>query len=263
MFRKLRKPFEDYRRVEATMDGLAVPVQDLPGGHERWVDRSMRWLLDEFGPEPLQQPIYLPAELPGPEFDGTEAAARSLSRVILRRFDVAPDRVDLQLGVLPRTRSATGTALPGGEAAAGGRVPSGLWFRQGDRVTVCISSGLMRDRALLVTVLAQAVGHEALLGSGRVNGARPDLASLTELLAVFYGFGIFLANSSVVLLRHPDGRGKIPVAHGYLRAEALAHALARYRILRGEIRTPSWHRQLDFTMRMRMVGLVRALREPR
>ena len=121
----------------------------------------------------------------------------------------------------------------------------------------------MDDPDWLVSVLAHELGHELLIGSGRVEPSRPDLECLTDLLTVFYGFGIFAANASIALPAHVSGRGKAPVARGYLRQEALALALAHYCVLRGERRHPAWKADLDFLVRARMVGRVHQLRSGR
>ena len=107
------------------------------------------------------------------------------------------------------------------------------------------------------------MGHELLMGSGLVEAARPDLESLTDLLTVFYGFGIFAVNASLALPKHPSGRGRAPIACGYLHQEALVLALAHYCILRGDRSMAAWNSHLDFMARMRTVGLLHELRSGR
>jgi hypothetical protein len=260
----IKKWLDAYRRIEATMDRLAAPVQDLPGGHERWVVDSMHWLLDEFGQEPLQRPTVLPPELLGSHFDGTQAATRSLFATMCRRMDVPFDQVELRFSP---SLQATGIATPIAHSTAAPvspyGPPAGRWTRVNGRSIVIIAPRLLSDPVALVAVLAHELGHELLIGSGRIKPSRPDQESLTDLLTVYYGFGIFAANASLALPRHPSGRGRAPFARGYLREEALAHALAYYCVLRGERRTPAWNKHLDFTVRMRIVGRIRQLRRAR
>ena len=255
--RLLKKYIDEYRRTEAIMDRLAMPVEDLPGGYEQWVGDSMRRLLEQFGREPLERPIVRPADLLL-GFDGTEAATRSLFTTVCRRMDVPVDRIEFRLGPLrPNPKTPTGPL----DTPRGG--PVGRWFRDNGRGVVTVVPSLMDDPDWLVSVLAHELGHELLIGSGRVEPSRPDLECLTDLLTVFYGFGIFAANASIALPAHVSGRGKAPVARGYLRQEALALALAHYCVLRGERRHPAWKADLDFLVRARMVGRVHQLRSGR
>jgi hypothetical protein len=260
----IKKWISEYRRIEATMDRLAAPAQDLPGGHERWVMDSMDWLLEEFGREPLQRPTVLPREFLGSRFDGTEATTRSLFTTMCRRMDLPVDQVALRFGPLSQ---ATGIPTPVAHLTAAPvstcGIPVGRWIRENGRGIIIITPRLLDDPVVLVTVLAHELGHELLLGSGRVKVSRPDQESLTDLLTVFYGFGIFAANASLALPRHPSGRGRTPFARGYLREEALAHALAYYCVLRGERRAPAWNKYLDFTVRMRIAGRIRQLSKAR
>jgi hypothetical protein len=107
----------------------------------------------------------------------------------------------------------------------------------------------MADPVALVAVFAHEAGHELLLGARRVEVTRPDQEPLTDLLTVFYGLGIFTANASFEVRRHPSGRGKQPLARGYLREDALAEAMAYYARLRGE-RHPAWRKHLDRPVRV-------------
>jgi hypothetical protein len=198
------------------MDRLAAPAQDLPGGHERWVMDSMHWLLEEFGREPLQRPTVLPPALLGSRFDSTQAATRSLFATMCRRMDVPLDQVELRFGPPSQptsiaTSNAHSTAVPMSTCT----VPVGRWTRENARSVVIVSPRLLSDPVVLVAVLAHELGHELLVGSGRVKASRADHESLTDLLTVFYGFGIVAAYASLALPRHPSGRGRAALARGY------------------------------------------------
>jgi hypothetical protein len=258
----IKRHIDEYRRTQAILDKAAAPLEDLPGGYERWVRDSMHWLVDQFGRGPLQRPIVLPAELLS-SFDGTEAAARSLFRVLCQRMDVPVDRVEMRLGPLQAIVKPPATTEPGGTPKVQCGVPVGRWFREDGRSIVTITPHLLNSPVSLVATLTHELGHELLIGEGRVRAPRPDLESLTDLLTVFYGFGIFAANASLSLQKHPSGRGKVPVPSGYLRQEALALALAHYCVLRGERRMPAWKTHLDFWVRLRMKGRIPQLRSAR
>jgi hypothetical protein len=131
------------------------------------------------------------------------------------------------------------------------RERSGEWARGEQRNRIRLAPELVADPIALVAVFAHELGHELLLGSRRIDHSRPDHESLTDLLTVFYGLGIFTANASFEVRQHPSGKGKQPLARGYLREDALAEALVYYAQLRGE-KHPAWRKHLDWEVRSGM-----------
>ena len=204
----------------------------------------MKWLVGEFGREVLFRPIVIPAEVIPRDYDGSEQAGRVLCEQIARRMDVQPERIDLAFDLIEEGRPARGPLRIT-------RQRSGEWARGEQRNRIRLAPELMADPVALVAVFAHEVGHELLLGARRVEVTRPDHEPLTDLLTVFYGLGIFTANASFEVRRHPSGRGKQPLARGYLREDALAKAMTHYALLRGE-RHPVWRKQLDRAVRVVM-----------
>ena len=49
----------------------------------------------------------------------------------------------------------------------------------------------------LIATMSHELAHEYLIGQGRISGEEEDHEQLTDLLAVFLGFGVMLANSSL------------------------------------------------------------------
>lgn len=85
-FRKRRRP-EQQRR--SWLD----PVIDLPGGLEKWVEESMDWFVDQFGPGPLERDVVRPSDLLPVRYDGSEAAARELCLKVCERLEVQADDI--------------------------------------------------------------------------------------------------------------------------------------------------------------------------
>jgi len=245
MIRFLRKTVDSFRRARALLVRLKAPSQPLPGGRQRWIEDSMEWLIGEFGRDVLLRPIVVPTEVIPAGYDGSVLEARSLCERIARRMDVPPERIDLTFDLT--------TEGPKRDAGKGrlriSRERSGEWARGEERNRIRLAPELMADPVALVAVFAHEVGHELLLGGRRVAVTRPDQEPLTDLLTVFYGLGIFTANASFEVRPHPSGRGKQPLARGYLREDALAQSMAYYAQLRGE-RHPAWRKHLDRPVRV-------------
>jgi hypothetical protein len=94
----------------------------------------------------------------------------------------------------------------------------------------------------VIGTIAHELGHVRLLGEGRVHGGFEDHEPLTDLLTVFFGLGIFTANSAFIF--DASSVGWQAQRRGYLDEEMLGYALALFALMRGE-RSPTWSRYLE------------------
>ena len=196
----------------------------------------MDWLVAEFGRDVLLRPIALPSYPSGIRSDGSVAAATELCGRIDAWMDLRPGQCGLSFELDGVRRPVNGLVV---------KEQSGRWIRTNGQNQILLVPALAADPVALIATYAHEAGHELLLGSGRISLVRrPDHESLTDLLTVFYGLGIFTANAAYERRPRPNGRGKQPLARGYLRESALSEALAHYAKLRGE-RHPDWDRYLD------------------
>lgn len=203
----------------------------------------MDWMIAEFGRDVLLRPIVLPADVIPDGYDGSEAAATAVCNCVDERMGLRPGQCALSFEL-------DGVRRPVNRLVV--REGSGRWIRGEDRNEIKLSPALAADPVALIAIYAHEAGHEVLLGGGRISLARrPDHEPLTDLVTVFFGLGIFTANAAYERRPRPNGRGKQPLARGYLREAALAEALAHYAKLRGE-RHPEWDRYLDPPVRRGM-----------
>ncbi|TCC60587.1 hypothetical protein E0H73_21945 [Kribbella pittospori] len=244
----MRNPIGVLRRSQQVRSQLKAPRERLPGGSRRWIRSSMEWMITEFGRDVVLRPIALPTDLIPAGYDGSRPAAEELCRRVSERMDLRPDQCALSFELV-----GDGIRRPAyRRSAAVVKEPSGRWIRGVERNQIQLSPTLAADPVALIAIFAHEAGHELLLGSSRISVARrPDHEPLTDLLTVFYGLGIFTANAAYERRPRPNGRGKQPLARGYLREAALSEALAYYALLRGE-RRPTWDRYLDPPVRRGM-----------
>jgi hypothetical protein len=258
MFKALRARMRRIKDQLALLEQLRVPLEELPGGQEQWIQNSMEWFIDEFGVDVFTRPIVRPSTFVPVGYDGSEAAARRLFEKVRERMGVPPGRLvvrfdldDLDPGLI-RTRAQR-------ELAGATRLRFGLWVPGRNRNTVYTSARLLGEPSVLVANFAHEIGHELLIGAGRITADRPDHESLTDLLAVFQGFGIFLANASFGRL--PGAERNATMAMFYLRERALTDALAYYAFLRGTRGVPPWEDELDRPVRSGLVARLKQLQD--
>ncbi|MET8151512.1 hypothetical protein ACIBSW_20260 [Actinoplanes sp. NPDC049668] len=212
------------------------PVRDV---ERDWIDTSLDWLLAEFGPDRLRGAVLLPTDdfFPG-AYRGTREDTRSVLGLLCAHMGIDPARIDLEhyaddadpelSAHVPLNSRSRGAA--GHHRMRDGRSVIGIADEQADAPMA------------LVATIAHELGHVLLLADGRVSARRKDHEPLTDLLTVFYGLGVFAANSAFEYAA--DANSYRTSRLGYLTEPMFGYALARYAWLRGEA-DPPWARHLD------------------
>jgi hypothetical protein len=142
--------------------------------------------------------------------------------------------------------------LPAYESTHSG--PAGLFKSDAGlgRFTLGLDMRGFADPRTLVATICHELGHVHLLGQGRLTQETEDHEQTTDLLTVFFGAGIFSANSAFQFSQWQDPmarrQGWSTRRLGYLSEQAYGYALACYARLRGETR-PEWARFLDPNIR--------------
>lgn len=211
-----------------------------------WVEERLQWLSEQFEDSAFNGlPVILPTDRFFPDaYDGSQASVRTMLNRVCRFMEVDADRVVLRLisntGEVALVNEA-GHYLPGSAA--------GTYRRVGENFVIKIDrTGLDRPMDLIGT-MAHELAHARLLGENRIDPEIYDNELLTDLTAVFLGFGIFLANSPRAwqsqMTKWPGTDVKKPE---YMSMPMYAYALAHLAWFRGEHRPP-WARHLNFHAR--------------
>jgi len=209
---------------------------------KRWVEDRLCWLSKQFGLHILlERPVLLPTSEFFPDaWDGSTKAARRMFRRVCGYMNVDPDSVELKF--FSKTKH---DLFSGGAAAATWSSGEGIW----NKGVVRVDKGALDCPTDLVGYLAHELSHQRLLGENRIDPDCFDNELLTDLTAVFHGFGIFLANNprkSTGRLAHwPGTRLYMPE---YLSEPMLGYALAHLAWFRDEPK-PAWMKALRWTPR--------------
>ena len=169
------------------MFGWFHPTCPVGPAEKAWIEDRMRWLALEFGVDRLRKARVV---LPTPEFfpdryDADRAGAKRLFRRVCGYMDVDPDPIRLQFFTQKRLKGVDGF----GSGAAG------TYEDEGWRTTIRLDEDTLSDPMVVVATLAHELGHEILLGQGRITADRKDHEPLTDLITIFVGMGVFTANS--------------------------------------------------------------------
>jgi hypothetical protein len=214
---------------------------------KRWVEDRLRWLSQQFGLHILlERPIILPT----PEFfpdpwDGSPKAVRRMFRRVCGYMGVDPDCVELKL-FNDRTPRSLQMLDPSAGFAAGTWSGAEEPWQKG---TVRLEKGNINRPADLVGIMAHELAHQRLLGEGRTSSDAFDNELLTDLTAIYHGFGVFLANnprkSTGQLSYWPGTKLRKPE---YVSEPIAGYAMAHIAWFRNEER-PAWSKALRWTPR--------------
>ncbi|MER8182479.1 hypothetical protein [Kitasatospora sp. NPDC094015] len=207
---------------------------------QRWIEESLAWLLAEFGPRVLLRPPVLPTaeHFPGP-FDGSPQQIGALVARLCGDFEVDPDGLRVEVEPYDPGADRLGAVLGLTERSSGA---AGHFRIERGVPVLAVDQALAARPPALVATIAHELGHVRLLAERRIDPDRADGEPLTDLLTVFFGYGVFNANAAFT--RTVEGDRISSRRLGYLPQQAYGYALACYAQLRGESRPP-WAVQLS------------------
>lgn len=208
------------------------PVCPVDGPTKEWIEKRMVWLTNQFGPEHLLDvEVIEPTQEYFPDdYHGTRDDAFTLMRRVCQYMKVDESRLTSKF--YRQKRPAWEGQHQGAAGLYAGRV---IW----------LDEGMLDDPMAVVGTMAHELGHVHLLGDGRISDEEEDHEPLTDLLTVFFGMGIFSANSVIRENYWHEGQvsGWNMSRLGYLTMDMYGYAFALLAWYRRE-RHPAWAKQL-------------------
>ena len=231
------------------MFGFA-PKAPVSAEAQAWVEKSLARLTDLFPEERVEdRPVVLPtAEFFPNDIQPTEESLRdTLGRVcVFLRVDPQAIALEIFDDLEEEVTDSLRQSLPHWEGESKGAVGTYREDREAEKFQVSVKRSQLAEPLSLVAVLAHELAHVRLLGGRHVGRDAPDMEPLTDLATVFWGMGLFTANSAAQFRQYDDGRkhGWSMRRLGYLSEPTFGYALAVFARERGE-RHPAWANYLN------------------
>ena len=238
------------------LDWLFRPSCPCDAAAKGWAEERLQWLAEEFDDHAFNGRRLV---LPTPEFfpdpyDGSKSAARGLLDRVCGYMDVVPALVRLKFA------SDEGKLGLVNEGGYGVGYAAGTYEEGYRTFTVTIDTSMLPDPMGLVGTLAHELAHVRLLGESRIMSDEYDNELLTDLTAVHFGLGIFLANQPAHFVpRAVCWPGSTLLKPEYMTPPLYGWALAHLAWFRGEER-PKWMRYLNGGARANLAQGLRYLR---
>jgi hypothetical protein len=166
----------------------------------------MHWFTEQFGSRQLRGSVVLPtARFLPPDYSATRSEIEHL--VASARMHMQVDRRSIDLRLFDG--SAEKQAAQSGKKRAVGH-----FHMANGRAVVSLDLAEAADPVLLLAIVVHELCHVRLLGEKRITAERKDHERLTDLLTVFFGFGIFSTNAAMRFDRRASKAWIVP--HGEL-----------------------------------------------
>jgi hypothetical protein len=222
---------------------------------QAWTESSMRWFTDEFGTDVLQRDVMLPAaDFIPPGYSATPGEIGDVVTQLCILMMVNPARIKIDL--------FGGSAQEKEAARLGERRTVGHFHMKDGVAIIGLDRSETSDPLLLTAIAVHELCHVRLLGERRISSKRADQERLTDLLTVFFGFGVFSTNAAMRFARARRGWSIVPQGDfddltlnaarhndsynrlGYLRSQEFGYGMACFCWLRHET-DPAWARALN------------------
>lgn len=240
--------------------GWFTPKCPVDDETREWIDNAFQWLIDELGLETLREAeIVLPTEeyFPDP-YNGSRAGIRKMLDRVCGFMDVDPALIEIRF--FENWDSTRFHPLAAGESSE--RHELGTYqMRRDGKYAISLDTSQAVNPEMMVATIAHELGHVILLGEGRLNEDYEDHEPMTDLVTVFYGLGIFNANSSFVFEQFTNAQfqGWRAGSAGYLSEQMFGYALALFAHNRGDSK-PAWMKFLSTNVRSYMKSSLRFIR---
>jgi len=245
---------------------------------QEWTEASIRWFLGQFGTPVLYRDPVLPTApfLIDVRYSATVGQIEDLVGHLCELMQVDRGSFTLELYDSSAEKEAV--------TASGKKHAVGHFRKVGGRLVISLDKRESADPVQLTAIAVHELCHLRLLGEGRIRSDRADGERLTDLLTVYFGFGIFTTNAAMRFARAQRGFTIIPQGSfddltlngarrndayhrlGYLSSAEFGYALACYSWARSETEMPGWATYVNpgprVLMEQGLAYLLRTTRRP-
>lgn len=243
---------------------FSKPRCPLNDDERLWVEHNLHWLHHEFGDVILQKPVVLPTDEFFPDaYEPTLNGAAALLQRVCSYMCLDPAIISLEIHRGGRKEFQELMDILPSYQGKGHATAAGIYKGTSNtgKEIVSLEEEQLEDPAALIATLAHELGHVILLGGERVNPDDEDHEPLTDLLTVFFGLGIFSANSAFQFNQWESGHkiGWQTNNLGYLTEQAFGYALGCFAYMRHEYK-PEWLQYLDANLRSDVKATIKYLK---
>lgn len=201
---------------------LPVTIED-----QLWIEEKLTFLKDSIGLEKILKMTTISPEtfLSNYEFKKNESDAYYILDYIKTTMNLGDVPIELKFFSDQPIHQKDGSILTT-PADNFGRWKSaaGTYQKVNNKIIISIEKSQLKKTESLIATISHELAHQKLLGEKRIT---TNDEHLTDLVAIVYGFGIFIGNSKFVFQSGIDnGFGWKMTNQGYLPEQLIAYTMA-------------------------------------
>ncbi|NER15033.1 hypothetical protein GWK08_16375 [Leptobacterium flavescens] len=203
---------------------------------KEWIDFDLNWLRAEFGEDHFQEirTVTPTIDFYDRAFTGIEEDAEFILEVTMELMDIRDVDIKLQLFSDQPIEMQDGSILSTPADINGKwKSASGTFEKNKKETIISLERGQLKNPISMISTISHELAHQILLGENRIE---ENDEFLTDLTAIFYGFGVFLGNSRFNFSTNTGGAGFgwEMNSQGYLPEQIIAYAMAWLSVERKE-----------------------------
>jgi len=188
---------------------------------KEWIEKNFIWFIEVFGLSRLKStPFILPASDTFPFTNLKDTYQfQTLFEQLCSYWDVDAKEINVKFFDDIKSKQWSNLAPQGSYTE-----PLGEYYRaytrEEKRFNIHLAKSNLDHPQLLIAVIAHELAHVKLLGGNYIKQGDPDMEPLTDLASIFFGFGLFVANTCQIQDAYWIGRS------GYLPNELISYSNA-------------------------------------
>jgi tetratricopeptide (TPR) repeat protein len=196
-------------------------VRSVTDVDKEWIEKNIIWFIKSFGVDHLKQsPFILPTAESFPFTNLLdEVQFQKLFQKICAHWSINPNEIIVKFFDDLKSKQWSTWIYNEGNASAAGLFNQ-IYTTDEKRFKIQIAKSNLNIAELLINVISHELAHVKLLGNNLVSPHQFDMESLTDLASIYFGFGIFMANTSITTEQN------WLVKTGYLQSQIISYTNA-------------------------------------
>ncbi len=168
---------------------------------KKWIEKNISGYIEQFGLDHLEKSPFLIPEYEIFPYSNLRDGEQldNLFKQVCRIYDIDPNEIDLV--IFEDVKSKTWFRGENVPVQIKKSDPLGIYvknhLKDQKKYKVLLAKSNFKNIWSLIATLSHELAHVKLLGEGYMADNTPDLEPLTDIACIFYGFGLFLANSVI------------------------------------------------------------------
>jgi tetratricopeptide (TPR) repeat protein len=164
---------------------------------KEWVEKNIIWFIEVFGLDRLkEQPFIAPTTENFPYSDPKDTEQfQKLFEQLCKYWDLNPNEIIVKFFDDFKSKQWTEWVRPQSKFNEPSGLYSQIYTTDEKRFSIQLAKSNLEHPQLLIAVIAHELAHVKLLGGNYINRNDADMEPLTDLASIFFGFGVFVANS--------------------------------------------------------------------